>query len=77
MSDASAHTRAARVGLDFAGAPLRILVAEDNGTLRRLLALVLRRDGHDVVEACDAGELLEALASSWIEATAAARRSIW
>jgi CheY-like chemotaxis protein len=51
---------------DFARAPLRILVAEDNGTLRRLLALVLRRDGHHVVEACDAGELLEALASSWI-----------
>ena len=47
--------------------PLRILIAEDNGVLRRLLALVLRRDGHDVIEACDVGELLEALGSSWID----------
>lgn len=67
-SDASVRgQRSPRVTLDFARAPLRVLVAEDNGTLRRLLALVLRRDGHQVVEACDAGELLEALASSWIE----------
>ena len=48
-------------------ASLRILVAEDNGALRRLLALVLARDGHDVVQASDAGELLETLASSLIE----------
>ena len=37
-----------------------------------MLALVLRRDGHQVVEACDAGELLEALASSWIESDGSA-----
>lgn len=67
-SDASVRGQSSpRVTLDFARAPLRILVAEDNGTLRRLLALVLRRDGHQVVEACDAGDLLELLASSWIE----------
>ncbi len=65
-SDASARPFHARVGLDLERAPLRILDAEDNRTLRRLLALVLRRDGHEVVEACDAGELLETLASSWI-----------
>lgn len=66
-SDASVRgQRSPRLTLDFARAPLRILVAEDNGTLRRLLALVLRRDGHHVVEVCDAGELLEELASSWI-----------
>ena len=67
-SDASVRGhRSPRVTVDFARAPLRILVAEDNGTLRRLLTLVLRRDGHHVVEACDAGELLEALASSWLQ----------
>ena len=66
-SDAGARPGVARVALDFGRAPLRILVAEDNRTLRRLLALVLRRDGHDVVEASDAGELLELLASSWIQ----------
>jgi CheY-like chemotaxis protein len=65
-ADASVHAPSARLGLDFGRTPLRILVAEDNGTLRRLLVLVLRRDGHDVVEACDAGELLETLASSWL-----------
>jgi CheY-like chemotaxis protein len=48
-------------------APLKIMVAEDSGALRRLLALVLERDGHEVVEARDAGELLEALASALIE----------
>jgi CheY-like chemotaxis protein len=66
-SDASARPLDTRVAPDFAPRPLRVLVAEDNRTLRRLLALVLRRDGHEVVEACDAGELLEALASSWIQ----------
>ena len=65
-SDASPRPRVPRALLDFGRGPLRILVAEDNRTLRRLLSLVLRRDGHDVAEACDAGELLEALASSWI-----------
>jgi len=65
-SDASPYPRVPHAPLDFGRAPLRILVAEDNRTLRRLLALVLRRDGHEVAEACDAGELLEALASSWI-----------
>ena len=64
-SDVSA--RSTRVVLAFERRALRILVAEDNRTLRRLLALVLRRDGHEVVETCDAGELLEALASSWIQ----------
>ena len=48
-------------------APLKIVVAEDSGTLRRLLALVLERDGHEVVEARDAGELLEALATALVE----------
>jgi len=46
---------------------LRILLAEDDGEMRRLLALILRRDGHYVVEARDGGELLEALACTLIE----------
>jgi CheY-like chemotaxis protein len=47
---------------------LRVLLAEDDRTLRRLLALILRRDGHEVTEAGDGAELLEALASSLIDA---------
>jgi len=46
---------------------LRILLAEDDAEMRRLLALVLRRDGHQVVEARDGGELLEALAWTLID----------
>jgi CheY-like chemotaxis protein len=46
---------------------LRVLVAEDDGEMRRLLALVLRRDGHFVVEARDGGEILEALAWTLME----------
>jgi len=42
---------------------LRILLAEDDGEMRRLLALVLRREGHDVLEARDGAELLEAVAA--------------
>jgi CheY-like chemotaxis protein len=43
-------------------ATLRILVAEDNDTMRRLLSFVLRSDGHEVIEARTGTELLEALA---------------
>jgi CheY-like chemotaxis protein len=46
---------------------LRLLVAEDDGDLRRLLSAALRRDGHEVVEARDGAELLEVLASTLIE----------
>jgi CheY-like chemotaxis protein len=46
---------------------LRILLAEDNHELRRLLSFVLRREGHDVVEAHDGSQLLEALAFSIVE----------
>ena len=48
-------------------APLRILVAESNLELRRLLALTLYLDGHDVVEVPDGGQLLETLATTLIE----------
>ena len=46
---------------------LRILLAEDNHELRRLLTFVLRREGHEVVEVTDGSALLEALAFSIVE----------
>lgn len=46
---------------------LRILLAEADGDLRRLLALVLGRDGHDVIQVRDGGALLEALASGPVD----------
>ena len=46
---------------------LRLLVAENDGDLRRLLSAALRRDGHQVIEARDGAELLEALTSTLIE----------
>jgi DNA-binding response OmpR family regulator len=48
---------------------LRILLAEQDRQMRSILALVLHQDGHEVVEAQDASELLEALASTLIEPT--------
>lgn len=48
-------------------APMRILLAEPDRELRRLIALVLRRDGHFVVEAADGSELLEAIATIVID----------
>jgi CheY-like chemotaxis protein len=44
--------------------PLRILLGEDNETMRRLVGFVLRSDGHTLLEARDGAELLERLASS-------------
>jgi CheY-like chemotaxis protein len=55
---------AAEVRLFHQEASLHVLLAEDDRTLRRLLALILRREGHEVVEAADGAELLEAMAAS-------------
>ena len=46
---------------------LRILLAEDNHELRRLLSFVLRSEGYQVVEVHDGSALLDALAFSIIE----------
>jgi CheY-like chemotaxis protein len=46
---------------------MKILLAENNRELRRLLAFVLRGDQHQVVEAADGGQLLDALASLIID----------
>jgi CheY-like chemotaxis protein len=43
---------------------LRILLGEDNETMRRLVGFVLRSDGHVLSEARDGAELLEVLAAS-------------
>src|SRR5579862_5986382 len=45
---------------------LRILLANHDDEMRRLWRLVLHRDGHEVVEVCDAGGLLELLAGTLI-----------
>jgi CheY-like chemotaxis protein len=63
------HALARELHSDEREPSLRILLAEDSGELRRLLALVLHRDGHVVVEVRDAGELLDALASTLITPT--------
>jgi CheY-like chemotaxis protein len=49
------------------GAPLRILIADADAEMRRLLALVLRTDGHDIVEVSEGSALLEAIASLVID----------
>jgi DNA-binding response OmpR family regulator len=43
-------------------APLTILLAEDDADLRSMLTIVLRRDGHRVVEFADGNALAAALA---------------
>jgi CheY-like chemotaxis protein len=40
----------------------RVLVAEDDREMRRLVVEALRKDGHEVVEATDGGRLLVQLA---------------
>jgi CheY-like chemotaxis protein len=52
-----------RPAVNASGAPLRILLAEADDEMRRLLALVLRSDGHDIVEVTEGSALLEAIAS--------------
>jgi CheY-like chemotaxis protein len=61
------HALANEIQLYEEEASLRILLAEDSGEMRRLLALVLQRDGHEVVAVKDGGELLDALAETWMD----------
>ena len=48
-------------GLWHAPVRRRVLLAEDDVSLRQLLAAVLRADGYEVVEAVDGVDLLEAI----------------
>jgi CheY-like chemotaxis protein len=53
-----ATTEVRPVGPTMVGRHRRVLVAEDDASLRRMIAAVLRGDGYDVVEAGDGLELL-------------------
>jgi PleD family two-component response regulator len=50
----------------------RVLLAEDDFDLRKLLASALRRDGYDVVEIADGAELFQRV---WIEQGASSHGS--
>jgi two-component system, NtrC family, response regulator AtoC len=45
----------------------RILVADDEPNLRRVLSAILRRDGHDVTQAVDGAEALEQLGAGDVD----------
>jgi CheY-like chemotaxis protein len=53
------------------GAHPRVLIAEDDGELRRLIAGVLRQDGLDVIEATDGFHMLDLLAAAFVGAPGA------
>jgi CheY-like chemotaxis protein len=59
------------------GAPgLTIFLADDDADMRSLLAVVLRKDGHRVVEICDGGGLLAELAGERVYAAGDRARSL-
>src|SRR5262245_54449942 len=66
-SPAGVDTTTGRPAARAAGAPLRILLADPDTELRRLVSLALRSDGHQITEAADGSALLEAIASIVIE----------
>jgi DNA-binding response OmpR family regulator len=43
----------------------RVLVAEDDAEMRRLVVEALRKDGHEVLEASDGGRMLVKLAEAY------------
>jgi CheY-like chemotaxis protein len=45
----------------------RVLVAEDDREMRRLVVEALRKDGHDVIEASDGGRMLVRIAELFDE----------
>ncbi len=47
--------------------PPRILVAEDDSDMRRLVVEALRRDGYDVISVKDGGRLLVTLAHEFVD----------
>ncbi len=62
MFDAvTSHTPARRPGATAGRTRKRILVAEDDTEMRRLIARVLRYEGYDIVEANSGSALLDAL----------------
>ena len=57
-------------GEDAARGGPRILLVEDDAEMRRMLAALLRRDGHDVTEAADADAALEWLGAGILDGEA-------
>jgi len=47
--------------------PIRVMLAEDDADLRRLLACILRKDGYEVIEVKDGTELVDQMASSLLD----------
>lgn len=41
--------------------PQRVLIADDDPSIRRVLALSLQKEGYRTADACDGGEALEAM----------------
>lgn len=61
-----AEPPSSRVGFRTAPPPARLLLAEDDGEMRTMVASSLRSDGYEVVEVADGGELLVHLASAYV-----------
>lgn len=59
-SNADLHSREAPVGISRNGAPVRILMAEDNAINQRVAKLILQRAGFNIDLVSDGSEALEA-----------------
>jgi DNA-binding NtrC family response regulator len=53
----------------YEGRRLTILLAEDDDDMRWVLASLLRRDGHRVLEISDGRDLMSAIVSGWFDDT--------
>lgn len=51
---------------DWRFAPPRILLAEDDPELRRLIGVVLRKEGYEIIEVGDGAEMLDFLGGEYI-----------
>ena len=47
--------------------PRRVLIADDDAGIRRLLTVTLRKEGYDTADACDGREALEAMRSGSVD----------
>jgi CheY-like chemotaxis protein len=57
-------------------APLTVLLAEDDDDLRALVATLLRKDGHKVIEARDGRDLMAYLAWAYLSASEGAEEPL-
>ena len=56
---------------------MRILIAEDDFTSRSMLAGVLKKSGHEVLETVNGAEAWEAIQQCMVASPAATRRSVF